>query len=95
MIRAEGERIVLEGPLNLSTVPALVGQGAALIRAGASVVDLAAATEIDSSAVALVLEWARESERLGRALRVVNAPDAVDKLADLYGVSELLPLDRR
>jgi anti-anti-sigma factor len=95
-MRAEGERLVLEGPLNLSTVPALASQGMERLREGANpVVDLAATTDVDSSGVALILEWTRECARLGRPLRVVNAPEAVAKLADLYGVSNLLPLDRR
>ena len=92
MIRADGERLVLEGPLNLSTVPALASQGIERLVAGeAAVVDLAAATDVDSSGVALILEWTRECARRGRQLRVVNAPEAVAKLADLYGVSNLLP----
>jgi anti-anti-sigma factor len=96
VIRADSERLVLEGPLNLSTVPALATQGMDSLRAGAAaVVDLAAATDVDSSGVALILEWTRECARLGRALRIVNAPEAVAKLADLYGVSNLLPLERR
>ena len=96
MIRTEGERLVLEGPLNLSTVPALAAAGMERLRAGPGVtVDLAAATDIDSSGIALILEWTRECARSGRQLRVVNAPEAVGKLADLYGVSNLLPLERR
>jgi anti-anti-sigma factor len=96
VIRVDGERLVLEGPLNLSTVPALASRGIERLASGATaVVDLAATTDIDSSGVALILEWTRECARLGRQLRVVNAPDAVAKLADLYGVSNLLPLERR
>jgi anti-anti-sigma factor len=95
VIRADGERLVLEGPLNLSTVPELAAQGRERLRAGGAVVDLAATTDVDSSGVALILEWTRECAREGRQLRVVNAPEAVAKLADLYGVSNLLPLERR
>ena len=94
MIRREGDRILVEGPLTLDTVPALAGEIEPHLASGAAIVDFGGVTDIDSSAVALVLEWRRQAERRGVALRLANAPEALQNLAKLYGVLELLPLGR-
>ena len=94
MIRREGDRLFVEGPVTLDTVPALAGEIDAHLGSGAAVLDFGGVTEIDSSAVALVLEWRRQAERRSVGLRVANAPEALQNLAKLYGVFELLPLAR-
>jgi phospholipid transport system transporter-binding protein len=53
-------------------------------------VDFRQVTDIDSSAVALALEWLRQARRNNTELRLVNLPAAMLNLAKLYGVSELL-----
>ena len=57
---------------------------------GVTLVDLAGVTEVDSSAVSLLLEWRRQVK--GAALRFANLPPALKSLADLYGVAfDLIP----
>ena len=53
-------------------------------------IDFSAITEVDSSAVALLLEWRREAGRRGKALHFENLPPNLLSLADLYGVTDLL-----
>ena len=91
MIRREGDRIVLEGPITLDSVPALAQALDAHLAAGAAVVDFGNVTEVDSAAVALLLEWQRQAERRKLSLRLANPPAALQNLAKLYGVLELLP----
>jgi phospholipid transport system transporter-binding protein len=91
VIRREGDRIVLEGPVTLDTVPALAQDFDAHLAAGAALVDFGGVTEVDSSAVALVLEWRRQAENRNVTLRLANPPAALQNLAKLYGVLELLP----
>jgi phospholipid transport system transporter-binding protein len=92
VIRREGDRIVLEGPVTLDTVPALAPALDPLLAAGAAaVIDLGKVTDVDSSAVALVLEWRRQAENRKVKLRLANPPSALENLARLYGVLELLP----
>jgi phospholipid transport system transporter-binding protein len=57
-------------------------------------VDFGAVTEVDSSAVALLLEWRRQAEGRNLTLRLANPPAALQNLAELYGVLELLPPGR-
>lgn len=90
MIRREGESLILEGPLTLDTVPGLVAAAQEQLRQGARVADFRGVTEVDSSAVALALEWLRFAAGNGSSLRLQNLPTAMQNLAKLYGVSELL-----
>ena len=90
MIRREGDSLILEGAVTLGTVPNLVDAVGDHLRQGARTVDFRQVTDIDSSAVALALEWLRQARRNNIELRLINLPTAMLNLAKLYGVSELL-----
>ena len=92
MIRREGERLIVSGPVTLANVGALLAEGGAQLRDGAGAVDLAGVTELDSSLLAAALAWLREANRDGRALRFLNPPPGLVTIARLYGVAELLPI---
>jgi len=91
MIRREGERLLVDGPVTLANVAQVLETGYAAIRDGADTVDLAGVTELDSSLLAMLLAWLRESAQAGRALRLDNLPGGLTTIAQLYGVDELLP----
>jgi phospholipid transport system transporter-binding protein len=90
MIECDGDRCSVQGPITLDNVVSLLAQGNGLFIAPQVAVDLAGVTEVDSSAVSLLLEWRREAGRNGRAVRFVNLPGNLKSLAKLYGVTELL-----
>lgn len=90
MIRREGDSLVLEGAVTLDTVPALIGAVEEHLQKGALVVDFRNVTEVDSAAVALALEWQRRAAENKTSVRLANLPTAMQNLAKLYGVSELL-----
>jgi len=90
VIRRDGDSLILTGAVNLETVPALLDAVGDQLRQGARVVDFCDVTEVDSSAVALALEWLRQASEGNSRLRLVNLPAAMQNLAKLYGVSELL-----
>jgi phospholipid transport system transporter-binding protein len=90
VIRREGESLIVEGALTLATVSALAGEVRDHLRQGARDIDLRGVSEVDSSAVALALEWLRQAAESEPGLRFVNVPVAMQNLAKLYGVSELL-----
>ena len=91
MIRQEGERLLVSGPVTLANVAAELESGSAAIRAGAQAVDLAGVTELDSSLLAMLLAWLRQAKTAGRPLRFENLPEGLLTLARLYGVVELIP----
>lgn len=90
MISREADRITLKGPVTLETVPELVALGEPMIRQGAAIVDFSNVSDVDSAAVALALEWLRQSESLGNSLKFTNLPDAMKNLAALYGVAAFI-----
>ena len=90
MIRRDGDSLILEGAVTLETVPGLIGAAEEHFRQGARVIDFRGVTEVDSAAVALALEWVRRARESGSGLQLANLPPAMENLAKLYGVSELL-----
>jgi phospholipid transport system transporter-binding protein len=90
VIRRDGDSLFLEGALTLGTVSSLAGAVQDHLREGARVVDFRGVSEVDSSAVALALEWLRQAAESKTGLRFANLPVAMQNLAKLYGVSELL-----
>ena len=90
MISCSGDRCVLQGPVNMANVESLLEEGARQLTGAQVTIDLAGVTEVDSSALSLLLEWRRQALRAKRAVRYVNLPANLKSLAELYGVTELL-----
>ena len=88
MLSREGEVLKVAGPMNINSAAALLNQSNGQLN-GVQVVDLAGVTEVDSAAVSLLLEWRRQAR--DNTLRFANLPSALTSLAELYGVSELIP----
>ena len=91
MIRRDGERMQVSGPLTLHNVAAVLREGSAVIAEGARVVDLKDVGELDSSALALLLAWMRAAKGAGREIAFSNLPQGLTTIARLYGDAELLP----
>lgn len=85
-----GGRATLDGPVTLANVNAVLAEGGRVFKAPALTVDLAGVTEVDSTAVSLLLEWRRAAQREKRAIEYVNYPANLKSLIQLYGVSDLL-----
>lgn len=90
MISCEGGRCAVQGPITLDNVVSLLAEGNGRFTAAEVSLDLAAVTEVDSSALSLLLEWRREAGRNGRSIRFLNLPANLRSLAQLYGVTELI-----
>ena len=91
MIVCEGERCSVEGALTMTNVTAVLEESKRVFQAPRIVVDLKGVTEVDSAALSLLLEWRRNAAAEKRAIEYTNLPANLRTLADLYGVSELLP----
>jgi phospholipid transport system transporter-binding protein len=93
VIRREGERLLVSGPVTVANVADLLEQARAPLAVGVSSVDLGEVTELDSSLLALLLAWLREARARGATLTFSRLPRELGTLAQLYGVAELLPQD--
>ncbi len=66
-------------------------QGLRLEQEPMVVVDAAALSHFDSTALAVLLEFRRASLAMGKSLTVRAMPQRLRDLATLYGIGELLP----
>ncbi|MDR0234379.1 MAG: STAS domain-containing protein [Zoogloeaceae bacterium] len=103
MIRqaADGEapRLVVDvAAVTLKNAHALWEAGRPFLDGREKTIDLAAVKEVDSAALAMLLEWQRENLALAAegegGLRLSGAPANLVTLADLYGLLEVMGLDR-
>jgi phospholipid transport system transporter-binding protein len=89
-----GEVLALEGALSFESLPAVLVQSAEYAARTdlpeRLTIDFAAITSVDSSAVALLLEWRRQARQRSKTLVFVNLPANLLALAKLYGVAELI-----
>lgn len=55
-----------------------------------TLIDFGAASELDTAAISLILEWKRRAIAENKQLRLVNVPENLKSLAHLYGVAEIV-----
>jgi len=92
MIRAAGNRVEVSGAMTLPGAAALLAEGSAALADAETLFDLAAVTDVDSSSIAVIFGWLRAARAQGKAVRIAHPPQELLSLADVYGVTELLPL---
>lgn len=86
------ECLQIVGPLTFDSAAGQLGALGVLARGSRLLLDLSGVTEVDSSAVALLLHWFRQACSAGAELQFVSPPPGLRQLASVYGVNELLPL---
>jgi len=91
VIRREGARLVLSGPVTLSNVAALLDEGRRHLAEGVQTIDLGEVSEMDSALLALLLAWLRDARAHDKAVVFANLPESLRTIAKLYGVDHLLP----
>ena len=93
MIRRDGGRILVSGPVTLANVAAVLDEGRRHFDEGVRTVDLGEVTEMDSSLLAAMLAWLRDAKSRERELVFTNLPESLRTIARLYGVDTLLPVN--
>ncbi|HZF23719.1 MAG TPA: STAS domain-containing protein [Burkholderiales bacterium] len=92
MISKQGERYLIEGPVTLAGVTALLAEGSRSFEGTPVVVDFSGVTEADSSAISLMLEWTRRMHGGNRQIFFANLGESLVSIANLYGVKDLIPI---
>jgi len=87
----EGNKMSLQGHLNMDTIPALFATGLERLAQEDLLVDFSAVESVDSAAVSMLLGWERAAQHGERKLLVTGLPEDLLSLARLYGVDKLLP----
>ncbi|MFN3545105.1 MAG: lipid asymmetry maintenance protein MlaB [Thiobacillus sp.] len=91
MIACEGTRCRIGGAVTVDTAGALLRDLLPRIAKGVDTLDFSEVESADSAALALVFSALREARKAGRTLTCTGLPASFTTLAELYGVSELLP----
>lgn len=86
--------MLISGDLTLQTVGRLAATPVKDLLS-VRVIDLAGVGRVDSSAVALLLHWLRQTADAPHRFTLVNVPDELRSLANLYDVADMLPIDSR
>ncbi len=89
MIERAGNELRLSGALTIANAAALCEEGKLQLN-GDVVIDLAAVTEIDSTALSVLFEWRRTARQKNLHVSFRNLPDSMKSLAALYGVADLV-----
>jgi phospholipid transport system transporter-binding protein len=87
----------LFGDLTFATVRALSQQGDAVLKAGnpPARIDLRDVRRVDSSGLALLLEWQSRARAAGGSIAIVNAPNDLARLARLCEAEGLLQMSNQ
>ena len=92
MIRRDGRRMFVGGPVTLANVASVLEEGRRHLHEGVRAVDLSEVTDMDSSLLAALLTWLRDARSREHELTFANLPEALQTISRLYGVDGLLPL---
>lgn len=93
MIREEGGRLLVSGPVTLEYAMKLREESEQYFNGSHLLIDFSEVREIDSAAVSLMLEWSRKARATGSDVRFTNLGDSITSLTDLYGVEDLISVD--
>jgi phospholipid transport system transporter-binding protein len=88
----------LSGALDFESLPGVIAEADRYVARGdipdRLTIDFSDVAAVDSSAVALLLEWRRRAQERKVALHFQNLPPNLLALAELYGVKELIQSER-
>ena len=92
MTSGSENRMLLQGTLDMATVPQWYATGLSRLNGGGHLcADFSAVESVDSAAVSMLLAWTRAAQRGNHKFEVTGLPADLLSLARLYGVEDLLP----
>lgn len=91
LIQATPQGFSVEGQVTFANAVSILEAGKQQFGKSDLTVDLKSLQEVDSSALAVLLEWIRHSKTQQIKIKFINIPKNLSSLATLYGVSELIP----
>ena len=89
MIERDGNELRLAGALTIANAVIVCEEGKRELNSDV-VIDLAAVTDVDSTALSVLFEWRRAAQQKKLNVTFRNLPDSMKSLAALYGVADLV-----
>ena len=90
MLTFDHNQLKIAGAVIIDSARTLLEGGRGYCVADDVTLDFSGVEEVDSSALALILEYRRAAESAGKRVSVCNLPASLKTLADLYGVTDLI-----
>jgi phospholipid transport system transporter-binding protein len=90
-MKCEGDCCRIDGRVTVDSVGSLLRELRPWIERGVTRLDFSAVDSADSAALALIFSAMRQARQGGRTLACSGLPASFTTLAELYGVSALLP----
>jgi phospholipid transport system transporter-binding protein len=91
MMECAGNRCRIAGAVTVDTAGGLLRELQPRLEKGVDTLDFSGVETADSAALALVFSAMRQARQAGRTLTCTGLPPSFATLAELYGVSDLLP----
>ena len=91
MIERQAQSLNVKVPMVMANARKLHEAGRAALQPGEQIFDFKQVSDADSSAIAVMLGWLRVASRSRSTVIFAHIPPGLRSLAELYGVSELLP----
>ena len=92
MIERQNGRLLVTAPMIIANTRGLLDAGRSALQRGEIIFDFSAVNEADSSAIAVMLGWLRAAVPAQAGVKFAHIPAGMRSLAELYGVTDLLPL---
>lgn len=86
----EGNRWQLSGDLTINNITQVLNASKALSLLGTAQLDFSKVGDVDTSAVSLILEFKRRANAEKVELSLVNVPENLTSLIQLYGVNAFI-----
>ena len=91
MIACDATCCRIAGAVTVDSVGSLLRELQPMLAKGVETLDFSGVESADSAALALIFSAMRQARQAGRTLTCTGLPPSFTTLAELYGVSELLP----
>jgi phospholipid transport system transporter-binding protein len=91
VIACEGTRCSISGAVTVDSVGGLLRELQPQLAGEVDTLDFSGVDSADSAALALIFSAMRQASQAGRTLACTGLPASFTTLAELYGVSALLP----
>jgi phospholipid transport system transporter-binding protein len=91
VIACEGKCCRIAGVVTVDSVGGLLHELQPQLAQGVDTLDFSDVETADSAALALIFSAMRQTRQAGNTLSCTGLPDSFTTLAELYGVSALLP----
>ncbi len=91
MIACDATCCRIAGAVTVDSVGSLLRELQPRLAGGVETLDFSGVESADSSALALIFSAMRQARQAGRTLACTGLPPSFTTLAELYGVSDLLP----